>query len=92
MKLLQKSVLIAILGIWSEVSSAQNWMMAQKYMTIAIDSLIQKNWPNTGKLSGLRIHRIEFDDIFNKYTIQFTEPILSSKTVKSMILLFKMVN
>jgi hypothetical protein len=79
MKSVQKMVLAIILILYPAVTSGQNWMMAQKYTTLAIDSLIGTNWPKTGNMAGLSVIQIEFDDVFNEYTIQFTDTISCSK-------------
>jgi hypothetical protein len=79
MKILNIAVAgIAFLLIPS-VTVGQNWMMAQHYMTLSIDSLIAMHWPNTGKLAGYKITYLEYDDIFEAYTIQFTDTIVGSK-------------
>jgi hypothetical protein len=79
MKLLQKLIIVILFVLWPTLSSAQNWMMAQHYMTLAIDSLIQINFPNTGKLAGYKISYIEFDEIYEDYRVQFMDSISCSK-------------
>ena len=82
------SILFALL---SDVGSGQNWMMAEKYLTSAIDSLIQTNWPNTGKSTGYSISHIEYDEILDDFIIIFSDTISCSKqdlTLKNVISFF----
>jgi hypothetical protein len=79
MKLAQKFFIFILFVIWPAVSSGQNWMMAHKYLTSSIDSLIHINWPNTGNLAGYGILYMEYDDTSEDYTIVFIDTIICSK-------------
>lgn len=79
MKLLKKLIIILFIAISPATGFAQNWMMAQHYMSLTIDTLIRINWPNTGTLKGFNISFLEFDEIVQEYTIQFTDTISCSR-------------
>jgi hypothetical protein len=79
MRLLKKLIIIILLAINPFTATAQNWMMAQHYMLLAIDSLIQMRWPSTGSLAGFNIIYLEYDEILQEYTIQFTDTIECDK-------------
>lgn len=75
-----KKWLISILIVsWPAFSYAQNWMIAQRYLTTAIDSIIQINWPNTGKLKGYNIDHIEYDSTYRNILITFTDTVTCNK-------------
>jgi hypothetical protein len=54
-------------------------MLARRYLSNAIDSLIYVNWPNTGKLIGFSITHLDYDDLFEEFIIQFTDTISCNK-------------
>ena len=75
-----KRSIISILIVSCPVFSyAQNWMMAQRYLTAAIDSVIRINWPNTGKLKGYNIDHVEYDSIYRNILITFTDTIICNE-------------
>lgn len=75
MSLLKRLTIFLFLINAYTITSAQNWMMAQHYMSITIDTLIQIRWPNTGSLTGFKIDYLGYDEIAREYTIQFTDTI-----------------
>jgi hypothetical protein len=75
MLIIKRSTLIFLFVLWPLISWGQNWMIAQKYLVSAIDSLICINWPNTGKLISYQIKHIEYDDILEDFIISFTDTI-----------------
>jgi hypothetical protein len=75
----KRSIIALLIVLWPAVSYSQNWMMVQRYLTSAIDTIIQINWPNTGKLNGYSIDRVEYDSIFKDFLITFTDTICYNK-------------
>jgi hypothetical protein len=75
----KRSIISVIIISLPAFSFAQNWMMAQRYLTAAIDSVIQINWPNTGKLKGYNIDHVEYDSTYRNIFITFTDTVICDK-------------
>jgi hypothetical protein len=69
----KRFILIMIILTSPVYSFAQNWMMAQKYLSSALDSIIHINWPNTGKLISCTIDHVEYDTTYDNIFITFTD-------------------
>jgi hypothetical protein len=75
----KRSIISLLIVSWPAFSYSQNWMMAKRYLTTAIDSVIQINWPNTGKLEGYTIDHVEYDSTYEYIFITFTDTIICNK-------------
>ena len=75
----RRLIISLLIVLYPAFSYSQNWMMAQRYLTTAIDSVIQVNWPNTGKLKGYNIDHIEYDSVYENILITFTDTVICNK-------------